>query len=331
MKRFITICMTVFFAMVMSLQVFAAKQGTSAQTATRIIPVGGGQTTTIQGHDLRYVAEIELEDLNRLVKVLNRQNVDGKDLGPVKNYTGNNGVYGMKIVNAKQLASNEWVIRIYDQGTQMITGDYLVTARPYETDALGLPYDVPQENEHYNAQYGPAWFFCGLFGDGSGTIRQRKDDGSYEVKSDNHQIIGYAIAQRITRWPAWDDLHYGELPNAHGNEYGQPEFTMLNKDYVATWTDKNGTTWSKNPDEAPGKLKREGHDVDYSKSVKYIFTPTGFARDSAMRLNAQLAAQGKSNPALTTFISRIGTVGLVGSYDMGSSDWQNKYGAIVNE
>ena len=50
-----------------------------------------------------------------------------------------------------------------------------------------------------------------------------------------------------------------------------------------------------------------------------------------MRLNAQLAAQGKSNPALTTFISRIGTVGLVGSYDMGSSDWQNKYGAIVNE
>ena len=106
---------------------------------------------------------------------------------------------------------------------------------------------------------------------------------------------------------------------------------MLNKDYVATWTDKNGSTWSKSPEEAPGKLKREGHDVDYSKSMKYIFTPTGFAKDSAQRFNAKLAAEGKSNPALTAFISKIGSVGLVGTYDMGSSDWLNQYGSIVNE
>jgi hypothetical protein len=318
-KRLITICMTTLFALVMSLQVFAAKQGAPYSR---------------NGHDFRTVSVIEAKDFERFVAVLNEKDVDGKKLGPVENYTGNNGVKNMKIVNAKQLTSNEWVIRVYDEGTQMINGDYLVTARPYETDELGLPCNVPENTERYAAEYGPAWFFCGLFGDGSGTVRVRRDDGTYEnPKSDNHQIIGFAIAQRITRWPAWEDLTYGELPNAHSDGNPANQFKRRNPEFKATWTDKDGTVWNRgvNADgtpEAPGKLKREGHDVDYVKSYPWIFTATGFARDSAIRLNAKLATEGKANPALQTFINRFGTVGLVGTYDRlynNADDWQNAF------
>ena len=38
--------------------------------------------------------------------------------------------------------------------------------------------------------YGPSWYYFGLFDDVT------------------HNICGFAIAERLRRWPAWDDMTF---------------------------------------------------------------------------------------------------------------------------
>ena len=169
MKRLVAALAAIALIATMSLNVFAATP-TRTNSKTR-----------------RTVATVTLNDLVRLQDVLNENVVGGKQLGKVESVPSGTEV---RIINAKQLASNEWVIRVDADGQQTFKGDYYVFTREYVCNEEGLPFNVPTLATD-TAKYGPAWFYCGLF----------DDTGS-------HDIIGYAIAQRIKRWPMWEDLAY---------------------------------------------------------------------------------------------------------------------------
>ena len=124
----------------------------------------------------------------------------------------------IRFVNGLRLSDTEFVIRvdcdIQDsdaKASQSFRGDYFVSVLPYREREAGLDSEgkmrveavnVPGEfgDLYNNNMFGPAWFFCMLF-----------DETQPEGKQD---IIGYLVAQRITRWPDWNDLrfYYGETP-----------------------------------------------------------------------------------------------------------------------
>lgn len=124
----------------------------------------------------------------------------------------------IRFVNGVRLSDTEFVIRvdcdIQDsdaKAPQSFRGDYYVSVLPYREREAGLDAEgkmrteavnVPDEfgDLYNNKMFGPAWFFCMLF-----------DETQPLGKRD---IIGYLVAQRITRWPDWNDLrfYYGETP-----------------------------------------------------------------------------------------------------------------------
>ena len=243
-KRLMASCVAFALVLTMSLQSFAATQDYSQRIPNPVNPYdSNGNPIDIR----RGVSKITVEDLARLELVLNRQTVgtapNQKQLGPVISYDANGNPaakYDAKIINAVRLpgSDTEWVIRIDCEEDATIKGDYYVHAIPYECDNEGQPINVPTatgENGKYTKKYGPAWFYCGLFDDAGA-----------------HNIIGFAVAQRITRWPQWGDL-----------QYGQWELTVRNPKYNPN---------SENPDER----------------FEYIFTPTGFANDAASRLGLSI-------------------------------------------
>ena len=158
-----------------------------ALIATMSLNVFAGTPTRTNSKTRRTIATLTLNDLVRLQDVLNENVVGGKQLGKVESVPSGTEV---RIINAKQLASNEWVIRVDADGQQTFKGDYYVFTREYVCNEEGLPFNVPTLATD-TAKYGPAWFYCGVFDD-----------------SGSHEIIGYAIAQRIKRWPMWEDLVY---------------------------------------------------------------------------------------------------------------------------
>ncbi len=124
----------------------------------------------------------------------------------------------IRFVNGVRLSDTEFVIRvdcdIQDtdaKAPQTFRGDYYVSVLPYREREAGVDaqgkvrteaVNVPDEfgDMYNNKKFGPAWFFCMLF-----------DETQPSGKRD---IIGYLVAQRITRWPDWNDLrfYYGETP-----------------------------------------------------------------------------------------------------------------------
>ena len=124
----------------------------------------------------------------------------------------------IRFVNGIRLSDTEFVIRVDcdiqdtdPKASQTFRGDYYVSVLPYREREAGVDAEgkmrteavnVPDEfgDLYNNNMFGPAWFFCMLF-----------DETQPSGKRD---IIGYLVAQRITRWPDWNDLrfYYGETP-----------------------------------------------------------------------------------------------------------------------
>lgn len=124
----------------------------------------------------------------------------------------------IRFVNGVRLSDTEFVIRVDcdiqdtdPKAAQTFRGDYYVSVLPYREREAGLDAEgkmrteavnVPDEfgDLYNNKMFGPAWFFCMLF-----------DETQPSGKRD---IIGYLVAQRISRWPDFNDLrfYYGETP-----------------------------------------------------------------------------------------------------------------------
>ena len=234
MKKLLSIVIALCLVLAMSLTAFASKEG----------------RRYTQG-DVTYVdtASIDLNDLQRLEDAVNNVTVGQWDNVQSHKDTG------AKIINAKKLnqAGTEWVIRLYDKyAEQALTpgvkdeelqnypldqlqnynGDYYVSLRPYYWNQKRLEVEnAPSKAD--TATYGPSWFYCGVFDDAS------------------HRITGYAVAQRIKRWPGMLDLSFtGKKWNPTG--------------------DINGYTWQTNATvEYPVSLERQTKGVTYPEGYKF--------------------------------------------------------------
>lgn len=100
-----------------------------------------------------------------------------------------------KIVNATRYngSNTTWVARLnFGDGGDQCAADFVLTVIPYSWDSVKLSVtSLPFSNvEEGTAKFGPCWYYFGLFDDAT------------------HQSCGFAIAERIKRWPNWDDLTF---------------------------------------------------------------------------------------------------------------------------
>lgn len=98
------------------------------------------------------------------------------------------------IVNATKYngSNTTWIVRLCYGNTYENAADYVLTVIPYSWDTVaGKVVSLPFANmEEGRAMYGPSWYYFGLFDDVT------------------HNICGFAIAERLRRWPAWDDMTF---------------------------------------------------------------------------------------------------------------------------
>ena len=100
-----------------------------------------------------------------------------------------------RIVNATKYNGSDtiWVVRLVSgSGMEQKQEDYVLNVYPYgrdpETQEVNtLPFKNVEEG---TKKFGPAWFYFGVFDDVS------------------HNSCGFVVAERIKRWPNWDDLSF---------------------------------------------------------------------------------------------------------------------------
>lgn len=101
------------------------------------------------------------------------------------------------IVNATKYngSNTTWIVRLCYGNTYENAADYVLTVIPYSWDTVaGKVVSLPFANlEEGKAMYGSSWYYFGLFDDVT------------------HNICGFAIAERLRRWPAWDDMTFSGI------------------------------------------------------------------------------------------------------------------------
>ena len=143
---------------------------------------------------------------------------DGKEIPVVGyRYMRNADASKVYVVNAVKLSgpngidslgNNKWIVRLKYEGytddtafNEVCYADFVISTLKYAWDKKNqvtkVPEGLPFTNEFDGTkQYGPCWYYYGLFDDNT------------------HNICGYALAERINRWPSASDLRYD---NASGN------------------------------------------------------------------------------------------------------------------
>ena len=134
---------------------------------------------------------ISYKDISRLAEIAT--NVRGKQA---------------RIVNATKYngSNTTWIVRLNfgDDGNQC-AGDFVVNVYPYSWDlatqrVAALPFEG-EADKGGTAKFGPCWYYFGLFDDVS------------------HQICGFAVAERINRWPNWDDQRFDSAIANQGTQF----------------------------------------------------------------------------------------------------------------
>ena len=212
-KRVVSLVLATAFMCATALNTFA---GT-------VVTVRDGKALN-DGFTIRQVTKLNLKDLGRFLDEAteNRDGSKGKGWGnDSSEKVRESAQLTKKIVNANRISATEWAIRLafFDNSGKMVsnsaTGDYYVsvpntnflanngvtglgaagkTNFQYvwkDGAAQGVPYRSNDNAADDSVYFGPAWAFVGVFGDDS-----------------EHNIGGFALAERIKRWPAWDDLTY---------------------------------------------------------------------------------------------------------------------------
>ncbi len=126
------------------------------------------------------------------------------------------------IVNATKYNGSDstWIVRLaFGNGTYENGADYVITLLPYSSDVntqqvVSLPFkDIAEGTEIY----GTSWFYFGLF------------------DNDTHNICGYGLAERIKRWPRWDDLSFtgtSKRKNTYTGSYTEVCNSMFLADHI---------------------------------------------------------------------------------------------------
>lgn len=121
------------------------------------------------------------------------------------------------IVNATRYngSNTTWIVRLCYGNTYENAADYVLTVIPYSWDTVqGKVVSLPFANiEEGKTMYGPSWYYFGLFDDVS------------------HNICGFAIAERLRRWPAWDDMTFSGITKRNigysGTYSEQPRYSFI--------------------------------------------------------------------------------------------------------
>lgn len=100
-----------------------------------------------------------------------------------------------RIVNAQEYkgSNNTWVVRLdFGDKQDRCEGDFIISFWPYACDkatkkVISLPFKDLKDG---TTLFGPCWYYFGIFDENT------------------HNLCGFAIAERIKRWPLWDDLTY---------------------------------------------------------------------------------------------------------------------------
>lgn len=126
--------------------------------------------------DSKTPVTIELKDFDRLLEVAKE----------VQNCN-------VIMTNAQKINDNTWAVRLQYDRSADVTADYIVSTIPYTWNndlrkVTSLPFkDIKEGTE----TYGPNWYYFGVF------------------DAVDHEICGFGLAQRVKRWPSWDDLSFG--------------------------------------------------------------------------------------------------------------------------
>lgn len=141
------------------------------------IAFSGNAASYVQNGDLRTPTAMTYKDFTRLEEVATE--VRGMQ-ATVVNATRYNG------------RSDVWMVRIsYGEGGKNYSEDYAITVCPFGKSATGTVNTLPfKDVEDGTKKFGKGWYYFGLF-----------DTNTYE-------ICGYAIAERVKRWPEWLDLSF---------------------------------------------------------------------------------------------------------------------------
>ena len=136
------------------------------------------QGSTVGTVTTKNPTSISYKDISRLAEIAT--NVRGKQA---------------RIVNAtKYNGSNTvWIARLnFGEGGDQCAADFVINVYPYSWDAKTLSVtSLPFANaEDGTAKFGPCWYYFGLFDDAT------------------HQSCGFAVAERIKRWPDWKDMTF---------------------------------------------------------------------------------------------------------------------------
>lgn len=164
--------------------------------------IGGNTVNNVLTKTPTYVT---LDDIARLAEIATE--VNGKQASIVNAVRYNN-------------SNTTWIVRLCFGNSYENAADYVLTVLPYSWDigaskVVSLPFKSTEEGREI---YGSSWYYFGLFDDVS------------------HNICGFAIAERLRRWPAWADKTYSGTTK-RGVEYSgiytsDPSYSFI-EDYVA--------------------------------------------------------------------------------------------------
>ena len=145
----------------------------------------GYQTGTIT---TKTPTNITYSDISRLAEIATQQNSKQAIIVNATRYNG---------------SSTTWIVRLAFGGSEYTNAaDYVLNVLPYSWDAntntvVSLPFKSIEEG---TTMYGSSWYYFGVFDD------------------INHNICGFVVAERINRWPAWNDLKFSGV-NKRGIGY----------------------------------------------------------------------------------------------------------------
>lgn len=132
------------------------------------------------------------------VTTKNPTSISYKDISRLADIATNVRGKQARIVNATRYngSNTVWVVRLnFGEAGDQCAADFIVNVYPYSWDSktqsvTSLPFANAEEG---TAKFGPCWYYFGLFDDVT------------------HQSCGFALAERIKRWPNWTDASFSGI------------------------------------------------------------------------------------------------------------------------
>lgn len=126
-----------------------------------------------------------------------------------------------KVVNAMRYngSNTTWIVRLSYGAEGANSEDFVLTTYPYVYDmekkqVTSLPFKNVEEGTQ---MFGPSWMYFGLFGD------------------NDFNSCGFCVAERIKRWPKWNDLSFNGTTKkgiTYKGSYAEPCSSTFLEDHM---------------------------------------------------------------------------------------------------